>query len=138
MRKATPTAVLRGHRGDLSSERRRTDDGVSGEPAQRLEPKGAADGRRWLDGTLQTGLGRFTSQPNGTQNALARRYATLGGDGGHKGSVFDGTFALNDEALMNYGQLSVKKVHDVAVAIIEKRYGARPSRFYFIGLARWP
>lgn len=85
------------------------------------------------DGTLQTGLGRFTSQPNGTQNALARGYATLGGDGGHKGSVFDGTFALNDEALMNYGQLSVKKVHDVAVAIIEKRYGARPSRFYFIG-----
>lgn len=85
------------------------------------------------DGTLQTGLGPFTSQPNGTQNPLARGFVTLGGDGGHKGSVFDGTFALNDEALLNYGQLSVKKVHDVAVAIIEKRYGAKPSRFYFIG-----
>lgn len=85
------------------------------------------------DGTLVTGLGPFVSQPNGTANPLAQGYVTLGGDGGHKGAVFDGTFALNDEALQNYGQLSIKKVHDVAIAIIQKRYGAAPQRFYFIG-----
>jgi pimeloyl-ACP methyl ester carboxylesterase len=85
------------------------------------------------DGTLVTGLDAFVAQPKGAPNALKQGYATLGGDGGHKGSVFDGTFALNDEALLNYGQLSVKKVHDVALAIIEKRYGAKPQRFYFIG-----
>ncbi|MDR6538529.1 tannase/feruloyl esterase family alpha/beta hydrolase [Variovorax soli] len=85
------------------------------------------------DGTLVTGLGPYVSQPNGTPNALKQGYVTLGGDGGHKGAVFDGTFALNDEALLNYGQLSVKKVHDVAMAIIQKRYGAKPRRFYFIG-----
>jgi len=85
------------------------------------------------DGTLVTGLGAYVSQPNGTDNALKQGYVTLGGDGGHKGSVFDGTFALNDEALLNYGQQSVKKIHDVAMALIEKRYGAKPTRFYFIG-----
>ena len=85
------------------------------------------------DGTLVTGIGPFVSQPNGTPNPLAQGYVTLGGDGGHKGAVFDGLFALNDEALLNYGQLSVKKVHDVAMAIIDRRYGAKPKRFYFIG-----
>jgi hypothetical protein len=85
------------------------------------------------DGTLVTGLDAFVAQPKGTANALARGYATLGSDGGHKGSVFDGTFALNDEALLNYGQLSVKKVHDVAMAILRQRYGGVPARFYFIG-----
>ena len=85
------------------------------------------------DGTLVTGLGQFTLQPKGAANPLKRGYVTLGGDGGHKGAVFDGTFALNDEALLNYGQQSVKKVHDVAMAIIEQRYGRKPKRFYFIG-----
>lgn len=85
------------------------------------------------DGTLTTGLGPYVSQPNGTPNALKQGYVTLGGDGGHKGAVFDGTFALNDEALLNYGQLSIKKVHDVAMAIVDKRYAAKPKRFYFIG-----
>lgn len=85
------------------------------------------------DGTLVTGLGSYVAQPKGQATPLAQGYVTLGGDGGHKGSVFDGNFALNDEALMNYGQLSVKKVHDVAMAIIEKRYGTKPKRFYFIG-----
>ena len=85
------------------------------------------------DGTLVTGLDAFVAQPKGTANALARGYVTLGGDGGHKGGVFEGTFALNDEALLNYGQLSVKKVHDVAQAIMRQRYGNGPTRFYFIG-----
>ena len=85
------------------------------------------------DGTLVTGLGPHVSQAKGTPTPLAQGYVTLGGDGGHKGAVFDGTFALNDEALLNYGQLSVKKVHDVALAVIAKRYGAQPKRFYFIG-----
>jgi len=85
------------------------------------------------DGTLVTGLGAYVSQSKGLATPLALGYVTLGGDGGHKGAVFDGTFALNDEALMNYGQLSVKKVHDVAMAIVNQRYGSKPRRFYFIG-----
>ncbi len=86
------------------------------------------------DGTLVTGLGPYTAQPNGTPHALRQGYVTLGSDGGHKGtSNFDGTFALNEEALINYGQQSVKKTHDAAMAVIRQRYGAAPRRFYFIG-----
>src|SRR5690606_29911739 len=67
-------------------------------------------------------------------NALAQGYVTLGSDGGHQGGPgFDGRFGLDDEALLNYGKQSVKKTHDVAVAVIEKAYGRAPERFYFIG-----
>lgn len=86
------------------------------------------------DGSLVTGLGSYTAQPAGSANALKQGYVTLGSDGGHKSSSgFDGSFALNPEALLNYGQQSVKKTHDVAMAIVQKRYGEAPKRFYFIG-----
>jgi pimeloyl-ACP methyl ester carboxylesterase len=86
------------------------------------------------DGTLVTGLGGEGLQVKCTDRPLKQGYVTLGSDGGHKGGPgFDGTFALNDEALLNYGKQSVKKTHDVAVAIIKARYGARAKRFYFIG-----
>jgi pimeloyl-ACP methyl ester carboxylesterase len=96
--------------------------------------KALQEGGGGYDGSLVTATGAFTAQASGTPNALARGYATLGSDGGHKGSGgFDGTFALNDEALLNYGQQSVKKTHDVAVAILKQRYKQAPHRFYFIG-----
>jgi hypothetical protein len=86
------------------------------------------------DGVLVTGLGPAGLQPANVSNPLKQGYVTLGGDGGHTGSdPFDGVFGLNDEALLNYGKHSVKKVHDVAVAIVKARYGAAPRRFYFIG-----
>jgi feruloyl esterase len=86
------------------------------------------------DGTLVTGLGGEGLQPKSTEHPLRQGYVTLGSDGGHKGGPgFDGRFALNDEALLNYGKESVKKTHDVAVAIIKARYGVHAKRFYFIG-----
>jgi pimeloyl-ACP methyl ester carboxylesterase len=87
-----------------------------------------------FDGTLVTGLGGEGLQLTSTPHPLAQGYVTLGSDGGHKGAPgFDGTFALNDEALLNYGKQSVKKTHDVAVVIIKARYGVGAKRFYFIG-----
>ncbi|MDB5825487.1 MAG: hypothetical protein JWR21_4191, partial [Herminiimonas sp.] len=86
------------------------------------------------DGVLVTGLGPAGLQPANIENPLKQGFVTLGSDGGHKGSnPFDGIFGLNDEALLNYGKQSVKKVHDVAVAIVKSRYGTAPRRFYFIG-----
>ncbi|MCC7461627.1 MAG: tannase/feruloyl esterase family alpha/beta hydrolase [Gammaproteobacteria bacterium] len=86
------------------------------------------------DGTLVTGLGAFVMQPGDVPNALKQGYVTLGSDGGHQsGPGFDGRFGLNDEALINYGQQSVKKTHDAAVAILRAAYGREPRRFYFIG-----
>ncbi len=86
------------------------------------------------DGSLVTGLGGEGLQLSGIDHPLKQGYVTLGSDGGHRGGPgFDGTFALNDEALLNYGKQSIKKTHDVAVAIVKGRYGARAKRFYFIG-----
>ncbi len=99
--------------------------------------KAAQMGGGGYDGSLVTGLGPAALQPDSVRNPLSRGYVTLGSDGGHKGGPgFDGTFALNPEALLNYGQQSVKKTHDAALAVIKARYGAAPSRFYFIGASQ--
>lgn len=99
--------------------------------------KAAQFGGGGYDGSLVTGVGAAALQPSSVQDPLAKGYATLGSDGGHKGGPgFDGGFGLNDEALLNYGKQSVKKTHDVAMAIIKARYGAAPTRFYFIGASQ--
>jgi pimeloyl-ACP methyl ester carboxylesterase len=86
------------------------------------------------DGSLVTGLTQYSNQAPGSDTPLKQGYVTLGSDGGHEGKPgFDGTFGLDDEALLNYGKQSVKKAHDAAVAVIQKAYGRRPDRFYFIG-----
>ena len=87
-----------------------------------------------FDGSLVNGLGAKGLQPKTVPFPLKRGYATAGGDGGHQGGPgFDGAFALNEEALRNYGRESVKKVHDVAVEIITARYTTKPARTYFVG-----
>jgi feruloyl esterase len=86
------------------------------------------------NGTLVTGLTPFTLQPATIDNPLKQGYATLGSDGGHKSTAgFDGRFAMDDEALANFGKESVKKTHDAAMEVIKKAYGRAPERFYFIG-----
>jgi feruloyl esterase len=86
------------------------------------------------DGSLVTALGSYTLQPAGEDTPLKRGYVTLGSNGGHQGGRgFDGRFGLDDEALLNYGQESVKKTHDVAMAIIAKAYHRAPEHVYFIG-----
>jgi pimeloyl-ACP methyl ester carboxylesterase len=86
------------------------------------------------DGTLVTGLTPFTLQPLTADTPLKQGFVTLGSDGGHKGGPgFDGSFGLDDEALVNFGKQSVKKAHDAAMAVIRKAYGRAPERFYFIG-----
>jgi feruloyl esterase len=86
------------------------------------------------DGSLVNALGAYTLQLPGEDTPLKRGYVTLGSNGGHRGGPgFDGTFGLDDEALLNYGKQSIKKTHDVAMAIIRKAYGRAPQRFYFVG-----
>ena len=86
------------------------------------------------DGSLVTGLTQYSNQTPNSDTPLKQGYVTVGSDGGHKGKPgFDGTFGLDDEALLNYGKQSVKKAHDAAVSVIRKAYRRRPDRFYFIG-----
>jgi pimeloyl-ACP methyl ester carboxylesterase len=86
------------------------------------------------NGTLVTGLAAFTLQPATVDNPLKQGFVTVGTDGGHKSTAgFDGSFAMDEEALRNFGKESVKKGHDVAIEIIKKAYGRSPERVYFIG-----
>lgn len=78
---------------------------------------------------------------------LARGYATFGSDSGHQ--TPGAAFARNEESYRNYVGDALKKTRDTAMVIIERAYGARPSRSYFMGgsrgggealaaTARWP
>jgi hypothetical protein len=87
-----------------------------------------------FDGSLVTATGNYTAQPAGTPTALAQGWVTLGSDGGHQGGPgFDGTFQLDEELFLNYGQWSVKKAHDAAAVVIEAAYGMDAEWSYFIG-----
>ena len=63
----------------------------------------------------------------------SRGYATFGSDSGHHHhyrfapditNQLRADFALNDEERKNYASESLKKTHDVAVALMEKRVRA--------------
>jgi feruloyl esterase len=73
------------------------------------------------------------AEPAGVQTPLRRGYVTFTSDGGHTGNVFEGTFAANDEALLNYSGAHIKKTRDFAAHIIKTRYGSAAARSYFIG-----
>jgi feruloyl esterase len=86
------------------------------------------------DGSLVTGLTQYSNESPTGDTPLKQGYVTLGSNGGHKGKAgFDGSFGMDNEALLNFGKESVKKTHDAAMAVIQKAYGRRPERFYFIG-----
>lgn len=87
-----------------------------------------------FDGSLVTATGGYTAQPAGSPTPLSQGWVTLGSDGGHQGGPgFDGTFQLDEELFLNYGQWSVKKAHDAAYAVIRTAYGIEPEWSYFIG-----
>ncbi len=87
-----------------------------------------------FNGNLVTGLGRPTLHPADAPTPLASGYVTLGSDSGHQSTIqFDGNFLLNDEAMDNYGHMQIKKTHDVAMQLVQQRYGRAPARSYFLG-----
>ncbi len=115
---------------------------------------GAFDG--WLAAT--DGLKRTPVSLASEPEPLARGFATFGGDSGHHKhylllpdvlNVVNASFALNAEERRNFAQDGLKKTHDAAVEIMERRYGRRPERMFFLGgstggreayfvVQRWP
>ena len=84
-----------------------------------------------FNGTVVAATGGAPSAPPGTPVPLARGYATFGSDSGHDGG--NASFALNHEALVNFGYAALKKTHDVAVSLMAARYGRDPAYMYFVG-----
>lgn len=88
------------------------------------------------NGRVVTGLGSYVGQPDTQPTALAQGFVTLGSDSGHnadKDPPFDTRFALNQEQLLNFGQLQIKKTLDTARALMTAYYGAAPRYTYFAG-----
>ncbi len=116
---------------------------------------------KWNGKALQMGGGGYNGNiPNtlskpklgldGIPSPLASGYITLASDSGHQApDSNDASFALNDEALANFGYMHIKKTLDVAVQLATARYGKAPQRVYFEGgstggrealtaVMRWP
>jgi feruloyl esterase len=88
-----------------------------------------------FNGVLVNGLGLPVLAPPDRPSPLARGFVTYGTDSGHQNApgVPLQAFALNEEALTNFAYASYKKVRDVAVALMQRRYGRGPSKLYFAG-----
>ena len=88
-----------------------------------------------FNGVLVTATGLPPSARIDQPAPLARGFATVGTDSGHQNSptVPLQAFAYNDEALANFAHASYKKVRDVSVELMKRRYGQAPQRLYFMG-----
>jgi len=90
-----------------------------------------------FNGALITGLGLPPLAPADRPSPLARGFVTYGTDSGHQNApdVALQAFALNDEALVNFSYASYKKVRDIAVELMQRRYGRGPAKLYFTGFS---
>ncbi|MES2183802.1 MAG: tannase/feruloyl esterase family alpha/beta hydrolase [Pseudomonadota bacterium] len=87
-----------------------------------------------FDGQLIDGTEKVRLSASSLAAPLAQGYATYGDDSGHQAdTITDGSFALNDEALANFGRDALKKTHDVAYILMNARYGSTATRAYFLG-----
>jgi len=69
--------------------------------------------------------------PGAPPSDVSRGFAVYGSDSGH--GAQDAEWALNDEAIRNFGYAQLKKTHDVAQIIIQRFYGEQPRYRYFLG-----
>jgi Tannase and feruloyl esterase len=83
-----------------------------------------------LNGNVALPLG---SQAAGDEPGLARGFAVVTTDSGHKGAVFDGSFFADQEASLNFYYAAIGKVAPLAKQMIASYYGRAPEHSYFDG-----
>jgi Tannase and feruloyl esterase len=88
-----------------------------------------------FNGVLISGMNLVPAQRYEQPAPLAQGFVTVGTDSGHQNQPGQPpqTFALNDEALLNFAHASYKKVRDVSVALMRRAYGRGPDKLYFAG-----
>ena len=92
----------------------------------------AFEGGGGLDGVQHPAYGAMSGRVN--PSALARGFAVVSSDGGHRGqSMLDARFGLDQLARIDYAYGAVDKTTLVAKALIQAFYGRAPDRSYFIG-----
>jgi hypothetical protein len=86
------------------------------------------------NGSIPNTLTKPTLGLDTVPTPLAQGYITFASDSGHQApNENDASFAKNDEAMMNYGYMHIKKTYDVAQYLAKARYGSAPRRVYFSG-----
>jgi pimeloyl-ACP methyl ester carboxylesterase len=83
-----------------------------------------------LNGNVTPPLG---AQAAGNQPALARGFAVVSTDTGHKGSVFDGSFFRDQQATLDFYYVAIGRVARLAKQMIADYYGRAAEHSYFDG-----
>jgi hypothetical protein len=82
------------------------------------------------NGSIRPPLGAAAA---GDKPGLARGFAIVSTDSGHKGSTFDTTFNQDQQASLDFAQVAVGRVTEIAKQIVAEYYG-QPARYsYFAG-----
>lgn len=85
-----------------------------------------------LDGVLSPALGAVADRSK--PSALARGFAVASTDGGHRSeSGVDGTWALDQQARVDYGYNALGQATLEAKAVVDRYYGTAPEHSYFMG-----
>ncbi len=84
-----------------------------------------------LDGVLAPATGNLMGSIK--PSALARGFAVVSTDGGHRSSMLDGSFGLDQQARIDYAYNALDKVTLKARELIAKYYGSVPAYSYFVG-----
>jgi feruloyl esterase len=82
-----------------------------------------------LNGVLSPALGNVSGAPS----ALARGYAVVSTDGGHRGSMVDSSFAADQQAKLDFAYQAVQRTTYEAKDLIDRFYGSAPDYSYFMG-----
>jgi feruloyl esterase len=82
-----------------------------------------------LNGTVAAPLGR-TGRGDA---ALARGFAVVTTDTGHRGEVFDASFMKDQQASLDFAYQAVGRVAVIAKRILAQHYGRPPAHAYFLG-----
>jgi feruloyl esterase len=94
----------------------------------------------WNGKFVMGGGGGFVGSVVNTAMAfgpLQKGYATVGTDTGHRGSVLDASWALNNlERVVSFGHQAVHRTAVTAKALIAGFYGREVSRSVFVGCSR--
>jgi hypothetical protein len=83
-----------------------------------------------LNGSVARPLG---SQAAGDTPALARGFAVVTTDSGHKGAVFDGSFMQDQQAALDFAYAAIGRVTQVAKSVVAEYYGRAARHSYFDG-----
>ena len=82
-----------------------------------------------LNGVLSAAFGNVSGAPS----ALARGFAVVSTDGGHRGSMIDSSFAADQQAKLDFAYQAVQRTTYEAKDLIDRYYGSGPEYSYFMG-----